>query len=36
MTIYDKGLLAAMKEAYKETGYTVAVIKGRMQCDAGY
>lgn len=30
MTIYDKGLLAAMKEAYKETGYTVAVIKGRM------
>lgn len=30
MTIYDKGLLAAMKEAYKETGYTVAVIKGSM------
>ena len=30
MTIYDKGLLAAMKEAYKETGYTVAVIRGSM------
>lgn len=30
MKINDKGLLAAMKEAYKETGYTVAVIKGSM------
>ena len=30
MTIYDKGLLSAMKEAYKVTGYTVAVTKSSM------
>lgn len=30
MTIYDKGLLSAMKEAYKVTGYTVAVTDSSM------
>lgn len=27
MTIYDKGLIRAMKQAYKEDGYYVAVIE---------
>ena len=27
MTIYDKGLIRAMKQAYKETGYIVAVTE---------
>lgn len=30
MTIYDKGLLRAMKQAYKEDGYDVAVIENRI------
>ena len=27
MTIYDKGLIRAMKQAYKDTGYIVAVTE---------
>lgn len=30
MTIYDKGLLRAMKQAYKEDGYDVAVLDNRI------
>ena len=34
MTIYDKGLLRAMKKAYREDGYYVAVIENRILIQA--
>lgn len=35
MTIYDKGLIRAMKQAYKEDGYYVAVIEDGILIQSG-
>lgn len=35
MTIYDKGLLRAMKQAYKDDGYDVALTESGVLIQAG-